>query len=178
MEKRGCEIFHSYQPVWNTFILPILWGDNLMDNYDVINLSSAHLAKPPPLTFIPHLQQKQQHSQLLASGTKWMSKYTPINYALFSAECRSETPNASPARPYSKPNFPPTTTNYQPNPTNITTFAPVSLEDLTQATPSLSKAKNTSSISSPPESSTRRQPASLAMELSSTSPPTSKKLKT
>jgi len=27
-----------------------------------------------------------------------MSKYTPINYALFSAECRSETPNASPAR--------------------------------------------------------------------------------
>ena len=89
-------------------------------------------------------------------------------------------------QPSSKNNFPPTTTNYQPNPTDIThghvpritTFAPVSLEDLTQATPSSSKAKNTSSISSPPESSTRRQPASLAMELSSTSPPTSKKLKT
>ena len=64
-------------------VLTILWGGDLGDNFHVSNLSSAHLAKPPPLLFQPHFKQKQQITQLLALGADCSFAGIPITYALF-----------------------------------------------------------------------------------------------
>ena len=64
MEKSDSEIFRSCQPVWNTHVVTIFWGDNLAIIFNGSNFSSAHLAKRRGLLFIPHSQQNRQNSQL------------------------------------------------------------------------------------------------------------------
>ena len=46
-------------------VVTILWGDDSTDNFNGSNLSSAHLAKPLPLRFIPHFKLFQLKMKLL-----------------------------------------------------------------------------------------------------------------
>ena len=83
MEKSDSEIFPSYQPVWNTHVVTICWGDNLAIIFNGSNFSSAHLAKLRGLTFIPHSQLNRHNSKLLPSGTDCSFAGIQITYALF-----------------------------------------------------------------------------------------------
>ena len=80
--RRNCQVFGSYQPVLNTPVLTILWGDNLMDNDDVINLSSACLAKLRGLLFHQHFQPDRPAPSIIFQSLMPSSM-----------ECRSETRN-------------------------------------------------------------------------------------
>ena len=83
MEKSDSEIFRSCQPVWNTHVVTIFWGDNLAIIFNGSNFSSAHLAKWLTLTFQPHFKRNRHMTKLLALRHASSFACIPITYALF-----------------------------------------------------------------------------------------------